>query len=655
MARPCGCGSGGIIVACGTGLTCTGVGTTGDPLRISWQIPLGSSACNAVMDCVGTNLGSGLTYSSVAHRVSARISSDAGNMVGFGSDGGLLVTGSPDPSIGGVTLAGLRTSNLLGASHGAGYAIWPDGYGDSYKAAMGHEHLQLIHVPVRRAEDFLLYAVWDRNLGWYTNRDDAVVPVRPTSAVPAPWGYEMIAKPSGPNDGQGGVDNPYNVTKGYMGFAYPPQQGILRLDDVFQTAGRRKCLYLECRDQGGSADTITPAFTLFRLAGLIETWGLQKSIIVSAQLPTGDQDVAGLKQGLAYCKTKSIAIAAHITTTAEAAANPPASLTALGCTWVGLSYSLPDATIQSYVTTGLSVMMFTADRQAHWTKQQQLGVRGAFCSDPIYTAAHTYGFRYRLVNPPSDSPHIFTGQAANYGRFGYSGTLSGVHAKYRGWVDRIDDSPGVLKAGPEMVPPTNSGFHMPMGPYNPIYDRNLTDPPPAGNYGSPTNYDVEITVASVTKNWQTGGQQGMGMFFCVPTDARLLDLTASTTETIGYSLTLASNGNLVFRRYSGVAGAIPYAYTWASGWATSEFVNSRFFRIAVQVRPGTIRCGPLTENGGITGANSRLFAASTPTDPGSNQPQADVHRGPYLYLSFWEAAGYTGYRYFKDLRVVNFS
>jgi hypothetical protein len=528
------------------------------------------------MDCVGTNLGSGLTYSSVAHRVSARISSDAGNMVGFGSDGGLLVTGSPDPSIGGVTLAGLRTSNLLGASHGAGYAIWPDGYGDSYKAAMGHEHLQLIHVPVRRAEDFLLYAVWDRNLGWYTNRDD-------------------------------------------------------------------------------SADTITPAFTLFRLAGLIETWGLQKSIIVSAQLPTGDQDVAGLKQGLAYCKTKSIAIAAHITTTAEAAANPPASLTALGCTWVGLSYSLPDATIQSYVTAGLSVMMFTADRQAHWTKQQQLGVRGAFCSDPIYTAAHTYGFRYRLVNPPSDSPHIFTGQAANYGRFGYSGTLSGVHAKYRGWVDRIDDSPGVLKAGPEMVPPTNSGFHMPMGPYNPIYDRNLTDPPPAGNYGSPTNYDVEITVASVTKNWQTGGQQGMGMFFCVPTDARLLDLTASTTETIGYSLTLASNGNLVFRRYSGVAGAIPYAYTWASGWATSEFVNSRFFRIAVQVRPGTIRCGPLTENGGITGANSRLFAASTPTDPGSNQPQADVHRGPYLYLSFWEAAGYTGYRYFKDLRVVNFS
>jgi hypothetical protein len=363
-----------------------------------------------------------------------------------------------------------------------------------------------------------------------------------------------------------------------MGFAYPPQQGILRLDDVFQTAGRRKCLYLECRDQGGSADTITPAFTLFRLAGLIETWGLQKSIIVSAQLPTGDQDVAGLKQGLAYCKTKSIAIAAHITTTAEAAANPPASLTALGCTWVGLSYSLPDATIQSYVTAGLSVMMFTADRQAHWTKQQQLGVRGAFCSDPIYTAAHTYGFRYRLVNPPSDSPHI-----------------------------------------------------------------------------SPTNYDVEITVASVTKNWQTGGQQGMGMFFCVPTDARLLDLTASTTETIGYSLTLASNGNLVFRRYSGVAGAIPYAYTWASGWATSEFVNSRFFRIAVQVRPGTIRCGPLTENGGITGANSRLFAASTPTDPGSNQPQADVHRGPYLYLSFWEAAGYTGYRYFKDLRVVNFS
>lgn len=656
MARPCGCGTGGVIVRCGTGLVCTGVGTSGDPLVISWEIPLGSVACGAVMDCVGGNLGSGLQYFAEAHRLAAKVSTDAGNLLGFGTDGGLLVTGTPDPSIGGVTIAGLPSSNVVGSAYGAGFAMYPDGYRRSYEVALADEHIHLVHVPVRRSHDLLLYAVHDRNLGWYTNTNIADVtpqpptPVRYTNDVDVPWSRIMITRPSGHPDNYS-PDNPYNTTLGYFGYAQPVQQGILLLQDVFDVAARRKCLYLECRDLGGTGETPIPAFTFFHLVDLIKKWGLQKSVIVSAQLPTGDQDVAGIKQGLQHAKAAGIEIAAHLISTAQATANPPASLITLGCTWVGLSYGISDAIVQTYRDAGLNVMMFTADRQWHWTHQQELDVRGAFTSDPVYTTGHTYGFRYRYINPSLTTPYLpFTGQAAKYGVTNYSGTILSSHAKLRGWVDRLPNTDGILKAGREMQPPANSGYHIPMGPMCPIFDRNLPSPPPQGDYGSPTNYDIEVNLRIVGGGWQTGGQQGLGLFFCVPRDVRLFDLTSAGSNTIGYSLTLASNANFVFRRYSGETGSFAYALTWPSGWDPAQFVAGAGFKIAVQVRPGTIRCGPYSSNGGINGPNSRLFTANTPAGAG-----ADLHRGPYWYCSFWEQPGFQFTRHFEIPAVTNFS
>lgn len=651
MARPCGCGSGGVIVRCGTGLVCTGVGTSGDPLVISWEIPLGSVACGAVMDCVGASLGSGLQYFPEVHRLAARISTDAGNMVGFGSDGGLLVTGTPDPSLGGVTIAGLRATNLLGSSYGAGYALWPEGTRKSYEIAMADEHIGLVHVPVRRSREFLLYAVHDRNLGWYTNDgvSNGAVPNRPTNTVYTGWSHLMRVIPSGAESPDPSAPGePYNPLYGYFGYGNPPVQGALVLEDVFQITARRKCMYLEVKDLGGSAGTPIPAFTFFHLVDLVKKWGLQKSVIISAELPTGDQDVAGIKQGLQFAQSNGIEIAAHLTSLPEATANPAASLVALGCTWVGLSYAIPPETVQTYVAAGLKVMMFTADRQWHWTRQQEYGVRGAFCSDPMYASGHTYGFRYRVINPLVGDPHVFTGMSAKPGMTGYSGTLTGSHAKFRGWIDRTPTGAGILKSGPDMQPPANSGFHIPVGPFCPIFDRALPDPPPQGNYGSPNNYDIEVSVAVVGEAWQPGGQQGQGLFICVPRDVRLFDLTAATADTIGYSFVLASNGNFVFRRYSGDPGSYAYSLEWASGWG--NLVQPNNYRIAVQVRATSIRCGPLTDNGGITGPNSRQFTGNTPAGAG-----ADMHRGPYFYLSFYNSPTYGGFRHWPDLKVNNLS
>jgi hypothetical protein len=650
MARPCGCGSGGIIVHCGTGLSCFGAGTSGDPLVVSWEIPLQSVACEAVMDCVGDHIGGGLEYFPVAHQVAAKISSDAGNLIGFGSDGGLLSTGSPDPALGGVTIAGLPASDLIAGSYGAGFQMWPDGYRKSYEAAMADDNITLIHVPVRRSQDSMLYAVHDRNIGWYTNDTGTSSPIPTWNAdtVDVPMAHQLMVRPSGKPELT--FDNVgYNTRQnGYFGYAVPEQQGVLLLQDVFRITSRRKCMFLECKDLGGSAGTVLPYNTLKKTVDLVVRWGLQKSVIIACELGTGDQDNVGIKAGLQYANAQGIQTAVMIATLAEATANTPQSLITLGCTWVGISFTLAAGTITPYIAAGLQTLMFTGDRQWHWSSTQVLGARGLLSSDPVYVAGHKTGFPYRPVNPPSTAPHVFTSQAPEYGRVGYSSAIASAHAKNRGYVDRPGTSTAnTITAGPEMTPPSNSGFHMPMGVFCPIYDPALSVPPPQGVYGAPTNYDIEVSVAVAGTAWQGSGQQGMGLFFCVPVDVRLFDLTAANSQTIGYSLVLNSSGQFTFRRYDGVNGTWQFSNAWASGWGTLAITTQ--YKIMVQVRPGSIRCGPSTANGGITGANSRLFTATNPTDA-----QGDLYRGPYFYLSYWEAAGYTGFRRFADLKVVNY-
>lgn len=86
MAR-CGCGGGSCncFVEAGTGTTVTGTGSSTNPFVVSADAP----ACSAVRPCISA--GNGAAYNSASGVVSARPSTDPGNLVEFGGDGGLLV------------------------------------------------------------------------------------------------------------------------------------------------------------------------------------------------------------------------------------------------------------------------------------------------------------------------------------------------------------------------------------------------------------------------------------------------------------------------------------------------------------------------------------------------------------------------------------
>ena len=85
MAR-CGCGGGSCacFVEAGTGTTVTGTGSSTNPFVVSADDP----SCSVVRPCISA--GNGASYSSASGVVSARPSTDAGNLITFGGDGGLF-------------------------------------------------------------------------------------------------------------------------------------------------------------------------------------------------------------------------------------------------------------------------------------------------------------------------------------------------------------------------------------------------------------------------------------------------------------------------------------------------------------------------------------------------------------------------------------
>lgn len=621
MARPCGCAGGGCTARGINGINVVGTCGVNDPLTIGLDDDLGAG-CEPVMDCVGGHLGAGLNYSDPGNQISTYVSGDEGNTLGYGSDGGLLATGSTDPGLGGVSVGSLPAANVLGGLYGAGYARYPEGTAKAYEAAMGLPQVAMVHAPVRRAEDGTLWALDNRNVATYAAASGTV----------DQWGQEdgqyVTTAPSG---------NPTAWGGGYFGFYAPTEPGLLEVQDVFRITQRRKVLYLENKDLGGSGSTLLPETTLRQLADLIIKWGLQKSVIVGSDLPTSNADTTGIKAGLSYCRSLGIEIAASISSTTVAAANLAADLVAAGYTWAMVNWSVPATTITSYRDAGLNVMMTPGDRQWQWASQNSLGLRGMLCTDPVYASAATYGYNYRPVNPSASAPHPWSRVSGgpDFGRVGYNASIAGSHSQYRGVV--VSGEGGMLQFPPAALPQGNSNYLIPAGRWNPIYDPNLPAPPP-GNPGAPTNYDIECGV-SITSPLGASSGMAIGLFFGMPLDVRNFDLSSANADTKGYCIVLTVDGQLNFRRYDGIPGSGQYSLFWASTWTTVTTER----RIHVAVRPGQIT---ISRAEAIGGTGSKVFNAAT--------GGGDVWRGPYFYLAFFRTSGHIGNMRYHNLKVTNY-
>jgi hypothetical protein len=643
MARPCGCaGECGCTIVGVNGIAVSGGGSTRDPFLVGLNNPLGGNGCEAVLDCVGTSLGTGLAYNDTLNQITTRLSGDSGNNVVYGSDGGLYSAGgSGGTGDGGVTVDSLAATNIIGGYFGAGFASFPEATTWAYEAAMDIDEISFIHVPVRRLGDGYPAAQHSRDMAHYNGGYDFFT----TLDFDMHMYKTVVVEPSGPAD----EDGNYDPLAGYFGTGHADTgvrggHGGLLLSDVLRITARRKVLFLEILDVGLSVgDTLTPATTFATTLNIVQQWGLTKSVIAGARIPTeaSADDKASTITGMHAFKSAGAATGIVILTTGEATAYPAATLANLygdgtGPTWVFLHYEVVEANsaiATGYRTAGLNVMIIGAHRQYHYEMQRTLGVRGIDCADPVYAAGYKGGFRYRRAQA------FWDWQLPNYGRHAYQ-TQYVLPNWERGYV--ASGQGGWLVIPQDLVNPVTtaawqrSAYLILMGEQCPIPDP-ARDPNAPGDYGHPTNYDIEVGFS-----WDriiSDRTRFMSVFFGSPEDRPMSEWVHANQYTRGYEFRLSQNGNFTLQRYDGVpyTGSLdptgppwPYQFqqTWASSWGNLAIGTE--YRILIQVRPGTITVGRLGP--GSTVLNGRTF---TNTDAGG---RGDMWRGPYFYLGrhFWQ-------------------
>lgn len=622
MARPCGCaGECGCTILGVNGISASGTGTVRDPKLIGLANPITGAGCDAIMGCVGSHVGSGLRYDPSGKTVAARISGDAGNGIVFGSDSGLYASGAGGGGGGGgVTVDSLPAANIIGGTYGAGFAQWPEGPIETYQAAMAMDDLKVVHVPVRRSAEGYLAAMHHRSLGNYNWRYSGVL----TTVLDLKMMQGVWWLPGGdPRLNVETGDVTHDDQGGYFGHGWRDTKGVVRLSDVFGLVQNRKVLYLECKDLGASvSDTVDPAYSLSLIQQQIRQYGAQKAVIVGIERPTtlDATDLDAINTWMTNLKNDGVAIAAHITSSAQAAQHTPASLVAAGYTWALFSYALADtspATITAYRDAGLQVMLYGGHRQYHWNLQANLGLRGMLCVDPVYCAGKTSYFRYRKVTSQ------WSWTAPDYGRHGYTADFEGMRDKYRGYVPQgVGDQiaiDGTTKSPRETDPGfRTTSYYILMGEQCPIRDTRVAP----NEVGSPNWYDIEVGFVWDALISDRG--RHMSIFFGVPEDRPLYEWMSATVHTKGYMFGLGQDGIFTFARYDGIAGTseapVMYSNTFESGWGT--ITPGTEYRVKVRVRPDRIVVGRADVP--EVHANSRTY---TETSGGGT-----MWRGAYFYL-----------------------
>ncbi|WP_367139261.1 hypothetical protein [Saccharothrix sp. HUAS TT1] len=606
-------------IVAGQGIDVVGYGSVENPYVISLEDPLGVEACNTVVRCIASHLGRGLSYQPISGLIETRISSDGGNSIVFGTDGGLYSSGGGGGGDGGYsTVQGLEssTTTIVGGSYGGGFAMHPEGDLRCYQAGMAMG-LRLMHVPVRRSTEGFLFAQHWRDLGSY---NPGFLGAK-TDHMDLTMAERMTYLPAGPPQDPW-YEPGYLPQQGYFGFAAKMGWKVPRLSEVFELSQRRTVLYLEVKDVGVGTQNGTPAplQTYGPLRDLILQFGQTKSVIVGSEFPA-DSTAAEIQQiydGLALVREAGVATAAHITSKAMLDALPPEDLVAAGFTWVFIQVGLADTYPQqvlAYKTAGLYTMLYGGHKHWHFRLTQNAtlfgagGLKGILCPDPVYCAGDVNGYRYY------EQGLTLQWGTPNYGVHAYNGSIEWMRDRFRGYVQ--GGRAGQLTSDADVVAPGEtssifrSGYYILQGEMCPVA---------LPNYDRVTNTvnNYEIHIGFMWDGISVDRGRWMGLWWGAPEDRQLFEWERANQYTRGYQVQLSQEGNFVVTRYDGIPGASPpYQWapsppTWDSGYRPQPGIE---YRMRVQVFPD--RFTVARPDGGAM----RTFTGA----------DATMWRGPYCY------------------------
>lgn len=580
MGKPCGCGSGGITVRCGVGLTCSGVGSTADPLTISWTIPLDTTACGAVMTCVGAHLTNGLSLTN--GQLGVRLSPGGG--LEFDANGAIRATGSSGGGTGWRTINDLvtRGNDVVIGALGAGYLFKPETLIRSYR--MGQEFgLDAMHVPVRFTLEGWPIVHFDEFFGriWGEPWNSAAWSARELQSQSI---NQLVRFPA-----LAGIDNPYLRNQpdgdtspywdptawdlahfagdsplwGFFGFNEPPQYGVTLLSDVLREVGNRTPLILDLRFPARAANGTfvrsTPAWRLklflLKTLALIRQFAVTSSVVVTTPDPKVQptettEPVINVLDGFS---ASGIPVGPFLDTAARAAAYPPDGTWPTTWTWAFCNVdALSKAQVALYrdkVVAGkkLNTIAFMVNRQYTWADRvRDQSLLGGISGDPFYTvAAGGVGATHPLSNPSyrrNFSQWEFN--TIDHGHFGATDAVTDVASAKRSFPEDDDD---VTIFGPNTIKltPTTTAYAL-QGWMSPFAD--------------PTIMSLDFTVY-FDRMVASGSQSGswLAVAFLRDNDLPFADWHDAATNTVsrtGYALTMRQDRTILLQAWNTATNAI---------------------------------------------------------------------------------------------------
>lgn len=595
MGRPCGCAGAGVDIRGRNGILVTPPTGASQTYWVELDPNLGGNACNIIMNCVRSRLGPGL-QGNPDGSIQVKLDSDPNNLIQFGAGGGLLALGSGGtPSPGGASVANLPTgaAAVIGATYGAGNAMWPEGTRDSIEAAAGlaGTALHITHLPLRKTAELLpVVAAYPTMQAYNASIPEAFVDLDESQLQRV----EFLP-----------ADTTEGVNVGYFGFGALRHQGATLLGDALNLVGNKLVVWLEIKD------TTTPNHTAAIAKPVLSQWNANKSVIVVGEPIPASGGPATILDGVIEAFAGSgVAIGAHLRTKQQVLDNPGAALAAKGVQWVAIPAGViddegPDFTpgaLQGYKDAGLQVLMGGVVRRWQFELARRDQLRGTLSADPVYTSGFLSGYRYRRRFPRWNWSNPDYGQHSNHsGRFDLG---DGLRDHYRGYVRSGQGDQIVLDSVlqvPGAVEPFVSGYFINVGKVAPLEN--------ADTYAVTAWFWWDRLIEDRNR-W-------VGIWVDRPTDRSLLDWDAATRHTIGYNVHLNQNGQVSVFEYDGTPGRPPAARQrgpFPSGYTIQP---QTWYGLRVE----------------MTSAIMRVFSTTTFTDPGFSKSLITEFPNPNRYIT----------------------
>lgn len=505
MSR-CGCSSQCSCVVTGTGGIA--VSGNGSPARPYVVMPVGNDPAwtAAVATALVDIAGPGLIYTPASGKMQVRISTDEGNTISFGSDGGLFDTGGGGPAPeSGVTVAGLPATGVAGSwGVGAGYLIAPDGMLQSFEQAV--------------ALDLDITSTWARSLG-----DETLVAAPSTDmtqyVTPKGDRETWLTDISDANLGRFkrmyiDAGNQDDTVSGWWGWSAVDTYGMCSIADVFRICGRRTVLSVMPGDAGAWTNLLDD----------ILRYGLTKSVLVTQYGDATTQTVEALANFAQY-KNATVACMQYVSTDAVAAVLTADALKAAGVGWVLADTAVTDPVLTAYKTAGLNVLLRTHSHHFETLRAATLGIRGVLAEDPVYAS-----------NVP-----------ARYQRKGAQSSQNGSRAWWYGMLSP-NTWAGARWSGKDMNqayrgyfgawPVADNGFYLPRGTGNTEFGVLL------GCIAPPNPQRYTFTIGCRFYELPSDTQRWVGAAFSCPDDIPWNSSTSAPGLNSGYAFGLRANGKL---------------------------------------------------------------------------------------------------------------